>query len=552
MKWAELKYGRLGTAMQRQVILFACLLTVSWITAQNSPVVKSEIDTTEIRIGEQIMYTITVETDSTSIVFFPEGQTFSPLETVEAFLTDTTRAKDRMTLERTYALTQFDSGSYQIPQQRIEIDGQGFFTDSVRVEVGNVAVDTTVQKMYDIKPLIEVERNYAGIWKTIFWVLFILVVIAALVYYFFFRKKKLTEEEEEALLPAYDRALLELKRLENSKYLIQDEYKKYYSELTAIVRSYLEEDAHISALESTTSQLIDKLELLKDAGELKLKEETIKQFQKILQTADLVKFARSKPESTQAEFDRKAVEQIVIRTHAALPEPTEEELLQQQEYLDELARKQRKRKIIQLAAATLLLIIGTTAGLMAYYGPKYVWDTVTGHPTKKLLEGEWVKSSYGYPPVLLETPEVLVRREANVSANIKAEIKELHDFYFQTDKGLFSIGATSKTMLEEEEPDYEQSLEQLLVEFESKGARNIITKQEEFTTVSGVKGLKIFGSGSFTEANSNNRVKGKYAILMFGGKGFQQQLMLSWEDDDPYAEEIIDRILNSFEVKTQV
>ena len=75
--------------------------------------------------------------------------------------------------------------------------------------------------------------------------------------------------------------------------------------------------------------------------------------------------------------------------------------MQQQEYLDELARKRRKQKnVIQLAAAALIVLaIGSTAGLMAYFGPRYVWDTVTRNPTKQLLEGEWVRSSYGIPPV---------------------------------------------------------------------------------------------------------------------------------------------------------
>ena len=41
-------------------------------------------------------------------------------------------------------------------------------------------------------------------------------------------------------------------------------------------------------------------------------------------------------------------------------------------------------------------------------------------------------------------------------------------------------------------------------------------------------------------------------MLMFGGNGFQQQLMLSWEEGDAYAEEIIDRILNTFDVKPDV
>ena len=527
-------------------------LSLGLVLAQNDPVVNSEIDTTRIRIGEQIRYKITIEADTSDVVYFPEGQTFSPLETVEAFLTDTTKVKDRYSLQKTYALTQFDSGSYVIPQQRIEINGRGYLTDSVRVEVGTVPVDTLKQKMYDIKPLINVDRNYAGLWKTMIWVLLVAAIVGVILYLLFFRKKKLTEEEKEAMLPAYDRALLELKKLENSKYLIQDEYKKYYSELTAIVRSYLEEDANISALESTTNQLIVKLEMLKDAGDLKLKEDTIRQFQMILQTADLVKFARSKPPSTQAENDRKAVEEIVIKTKEALPEPTEEELMQQQEYLKELAQKRRKRNLIKLAAAALLLLFATTAGFTAYYGPKYVWDTVTNHPTKKLLEGEWVKSIYGYPPIVLETPEVLVREEVYLPAEAMAKVNELHNFRYESDNGFFNIGTRSKTLLESEEPDYEQSLEQILIDFEKKGARNIITKQEEFTTASGVKGLKIYGSGNFSEPGSGDRIRGQYTVLMFGGNGFQQQLMLSWADGDTYAEEIVKRILSTFDVKTQV
>lgn len=105
------------------------------------------------------------------------------------------------------------------------------------------------------------------------------------------------------------------------------------------MRSYLEEEVHVTAMESTTSELITKLEMLRDAGELKLDDDTIFQFQKILQTADLVKFAKSKPASSIAEQDRKLVEEIVTKTHEALPEPTEEDLLLDEEYLEELAKK---------------------------------------------------------------------------------------------------------------------------------------------------------------------------------------------------------------------
>ena len=193
-------------------LLFLFLLpTVGF--SQTGPKVDAEVDTLAIKIGEQIQYKITVEADSTDVVFFPEGQTFSPLETVEAIMADTLKNNDKVILQKIYSLTQFDSGAYTIPPQRIAINEQPFFTDSFQVKVADVVVDTTKQKMYDIKPLIEVERSTADMWLTVLWILLGLIVIGGLVYWFFLRKKPLTEEEKVALLPPYDRALMELKKL---------------------------------------------------------------------------------------------------------------------------------------------------------------------------------------------------------------------------------------------------------------------------------------------------------------------------------------------------
>jgi hypothetical protein len=495
---------------------------------------------------------VTVEVDSTDNVIFPEGQTFSPLETVEAFATDTTRKKDRFTLMKTYALTQFDSGSYKLPTQRIEINGKGYFTDSLRIDVATVPVDTMAQKMYDIKPLIQVEKSNSGWWKILLGVLVILAIVAGLVHWFVFRKKPLSEAEKEALLPPYDRALLELKKLDNSKYLIQDEYKQYYSELTDIVRSYLEEDVNVSALESTTDELIVKLEMMKDAGELNLDRDTINQFKSILQTADLVKFAKSKPPTNVALQDRKAVEHIVVKTHEAIPEPTIEELMAQEEYQEELAQKHQRKKWLMAGSAALGMILISAIALVSYYGVTKVWDTVTGHPTKNLLDSDWVASSYGYPPIHLESPEVLVRQKVDIPVEAKANIKELQSFMFRDDKSLLTLATTSTTFTQPAEPEFEKTIDQLLKGFEAKGAKNIVTKQEEFVTVTGVKGIKTYGNGKFKVPESEELVKGKYVILSFGGKGFQQQVLLTWQDGDPYAEEIMNRVLSTIEVKTEV
>ncbi|MEZ4969289.1 MAG: hypothetical protein R2814_06465 [Flavobacteriaceae bacterium] len=412
--------------------------------SQNTPVIVSGVDTTYIKIGEQINFKVSVETDSTAQVIFPEGQTFSPLETVEALKTDTVKKLDRMTLQKIYALTQFDSGSYILPRQQIMINGKPFFTDSVRIEVSTVPVDTLAQKMYDIKPIINVEKSNASFWRIIFWVLGFLILVGAALYWFVFRKKPLSEEEKVALLPPFDRAILGLKQLEKSKYLIQDDYKSYYSELTDIVRSYLEEDVHVTALESTTDQLIEKLEMMKDAGQLKLDHETIQQFKKVLQTSDLVKFAKSKPESSVAEQDRRSVEQIVIKTKEAIPEPTEEELLQREEYLEELERKKHKKKLVIVAVTTVLVLLFSTIAAIAYYGFGQVKDTVLGHPTKELLEGDWIQSDYGFPPPFYRPKSLVAASGKTASGGLQALSKKWHIITVSS-VGLFTMGATSIT-----------------------------------------------------------------------------------------------------------
>ncbi|WP_235855776.1 BatD family protein [Flagellimonas aequoris] len=532
--------------------LFGVLLLLPLMGhSQTEPKVEAKVDTLAIKIGEQIHYTITVDTDSTAVVNFPEGQTFSPLETVDAIMADTIRNKDRVTLQRIYALTQFDSGAYTIPPQIITINERQIFTDSFRVKVADVAVDTTKQKMYDIKPLIQVERSTADMWLTALWILLGLIVVGGLVYWFFIRKKPLTEEEKVALLPPYDRALLELKKLENSKYLIQDEYKQYYSELTNIVRMYLEEDVHLTAMESTTSELIAKLEMLKDSGELKLEDNTIDQFQKILQTADLVKFAKSKPATSVAEQDRKLVEEIVVKTHEALPEPTEEDLLLNEEYLAELAKKKQRKRIYWAAAIFAGIIFLGGAFSVAYFGFKQVKDTVFGYPTKDLLEGEWVSSSYGFPPIQLETPDVLVRQEVQLPKEAEELIKQLQAFSYGSYVGIFSVSTSSVTYKEQSEPNFDAAVSTILSNFEKLGLKNIVTKQEEFTTQSGVTGIKTYGTGTFEAPAQQAGKKAKYNILSFGGKGFMQQVVITWEDGDEYAEQIVNRILNSLDVKTQ-
>ena len=108
----------------------------------------------------------------------------------------------------------------------------------------------------------------------------------------YLKKAKRVKRKE---LPPFERAIEQLRALENENLNKQEEYKRYYSRLIEVVRVYLQEDAKIDALESTSDELLAKLEIRKRCWNLDLDRKTLLSLREVLQNADLVKFAKSMP-----------------------------------------------------------------------------------------------------------------------------------------------------------------------------------------------------------------------------------------------------------------
>ena len=528
------------------IILMALCLGVS---LQLSAQVKTSVDTTKIKIGGEVVYKIEVETDSTKQVVFPESQTFLPFEVIEFYNTDTVKKNDKFQLIKTYGLTSFDSGWYQIPQQKILINEQAFFSDSLYVYIQDVIVDTTKQKLYDIKPIIEVEKPKKNWWPTIIIILAALAIIAFLIYWFVWRKKPLTEAERIAQLPPFERAKAELKNLENSRYLIEDKSKEYYSELTRIIRSFIDEKVYDKALESTTAELIERLELLSEANEFSLKKDIITQIDTIFKRADLAKFAKQQPEMAVAEADLKETDVIIDEINKLLPEPSEEEKLLDEAYRKAQEQKAKRKKIIITAAIAAFLVIATIVGLGLKYGFVYIKDVVFRNSSLELLEGEWVDSEYGMPPISISTPEVLMRMDAPVPEELKEKMQVTSYGYELKDK--FTIALVTTNLKEKVENfDLSTAVEGSLQTLEARGITDIITLNDMFKTPNGAEGLKTYGTLKVPKGSSGNFIDGKYVMLSFSAEDkVIQQIILVWGEDDTYADDIADRIVKSIELQ---
>ncbi|MFT5102365.1 MAG: hypothetical protein ACI86C_000004 [Candidatus Latescibacterota bacterium] len=503
------------------------------------------VDSTAIKIGEEITYTIEVQADSTDMVVFPEGQTFLPLEVIDAYKIDTTYEKAKYKLIKKYGLTQFDSGYYTIPKQKVFVNDLIFETDSIQIEVKDIVVDTTKQKMFHIKEVLAVTRPPFDFSKLFFWVLPILLILGVLAYILFRRKKRKEVRDKE--LPPYEQAITALKVLDSSNLLIENKSKEYYSTLTEIVKRYLDREVDDAALESTSDELIERLQLHKDAGHFDFDSDTITHLDQILKRADLVKFAKMHQQSGQAEADRNTIETIINDTHEAIPEPTEEELMQNQLYLEERQRKRRTKRIIYGMVTGFVVILITIVVLISTYGLSFLKDNIIGHPTKELAEGRWIKSEYGNPAVIIETPKVLVRNEQAVSEEMKSQFKSHETFSYGRLLGNFNVTVTTMEFMEPVEVDLDAVLEQVLVGMEQMGVTNMVVKKDTFSTDKGIEGVRAFGD--FKIAGDTGQGLQKYEVIIFGQKTGLQQILITNKKGDTYANDVVSRIIGSIELE---
>ena len=547
----------------KQILYFILILFVfPTLHAQEVKVVTS---TKNIKIGEQIEYKISIQAPADAAVVFPEGQTFGALEMVKTNPTDTLKEAGKFRLEKAYYLTQFDEGKYTIPQQKIQISHKDFYTDSLLVEVHNVAVDTLKQPLYDAKPIAEVTSpSSSHLWLWIVGIVALLLTAAAL-YFFVFRKKKLSAEEERKKLPPFERAIQDLKDLQNSKYLIESQHKAYYTRLTDIIKEYLEDEVHILAKESTTDELLAKINDLQQNGKLHLSAETISNLKRVLQNADLVKFAKSKPSDNNAEYDRETIENVVIKTQEAIPVIQPEDQINEQNQLSIEGTKRRqqpntiitrwkKRIIISLCSIVLFFIFVVT-----YNSIRLKYFTMYARYDKM----EWVTSDYGYPITELTTPEILIRKQIVDIAEYKSIIDKQYTFYYgslnsplyiMTNIITFKKDAQNTAPQQEGQDsgltlDPKKVNEIVLSQLDKAKAKNITTLTEEYTSPNGAKGMKVFGKMSIPD-EKGNYFNASYELYSFTENNALQQVLITYIDETD-ANKIAQRIINSIVFKTE-
>lgn len=534
--WLTLKHDNMNKLV---VALFLSLCTLAGFAQ-----VTSTVDSTQIKIGSAFNLTIKATANEGSKVVFPNQQNIGPFEVLEQSKTDTVSNGNNIELTKKYTLTQFDEGDYVVPRLSVYIDGKNHQTNLFNIKVKNVAVDTLKQPMHDIKPQIGGETDTDKLWKYLFGILF--SIIAGVAAYFIVKRiqnKNLTEED--LYKTPLEKVTKKLQLLDSKRLVLNGDVKAYYSEMTDVIRDYIEEVFEIPAKESTTSEVIQMLFQTIQSKKIQLSKESVNDLKRVLQTADLVKFAKSEPMMNEIEQDRRTSEMISISIDKAIPRFSEE----QSERVKLRERRFKKRKQMRLwipiGVTTLLLFATSIVYIVQAVRSGYEWSIFASN--KSLYEREWVTSDYGFPAVILSTPEALTRVQMPQSDKEKQQ-SQTSVFAYSNLKTQLIIAVGTTATQTNDSINLDQMLKYKLdLTAKQYGAKDVTYNAEEFTQ-NGVRGIR--GTGTLVAQNfiSGEAIKMQYDMYVFVQQNGIQEVSVLFKEGDEYGAKIDQRIIESIQL----
>jgi hypothetical protein len=154
------------------------------------------------------------------------------------------------------------------------------------------------------------------------------------------------------LLP-HQKAMQEIEQIKADKMVTAESSKEYYTKLTDTLRRYIEERYGFSAMEMTSSEIIQRLTSQGD-------QQSLDELRQLFTTADLVKFA--KYSTLINENDANLVNAIDFINQTKLENQPQEETVKPQLSVEDL-RSQKERRLLK---ATIWAISLVSVLLFAY------------------------------------------------------------------------------------------------------------------------------------------------------------------------------------------
>lgn len=322
--------------MRQHVLLIVLIASVLRCLAQSS--VTAKIEPIEMMIGEQATVTLTVQTADDAKVDWP---TFQPRQMLVpgVEVLNTQRTSDHTMI---ITLTSFDGNLYHLPPFKVKINGKEQQSADLALKVVEIEVDTTqLNKFFPPKDVQDNPFLWSD-WSLSFWLSVLLLVLIALCGYLYLRlrdnKPVISHIKIVKRLLPHQKAMKEIEQIKADRMVASENAKEYYTKLTDTLRKYIEERYGFSAMEMTSSEIIERLTAAGD-------QQSLDELRQLFTTADLVKFAKY---STMInENDANLVSAIDFINQTKLENQPVEEV--QKPVLSEAdQRSQKERRVLKM------------------------------------------------------------------------------------------------------------------------------------------------------------------------------------------------------------
>jgi len=285
--------------MKRYILfLMACFAFMGGLLAQQVEV-EGIVADTKVQVGKPFTLDLSLKVPYGWFVEWNEFAQDTLSEQIDILkrgnVERTADADSNVIVKQQLTLMTFDTGQIVLPSVGLKY-AKSFddpmrleaFTDPIKLYATTIAVDTTMA----YKPIIEPLAAPITMKEVFPWILAVLLAILLGLGIWLFLKRRKTRVDEDGnvikgpVIPPYDKAVDELKRLREEKMWQSGKVKEYFSSLTDIAREYIEGQFGVNAVEMTTDDILDEIK------PLRFPKETYDKLKDTMEVADLVKFAK--------------------------------------------------------------------------------------------------------------------------------------------------------------------------------------------------------------------------------------------------------------------
>lgn len=286
--------------------------------------IKAALDSSRILIGDQVKLHFDISLDKNAQLLdidFSVIDSTKGIEILESQKLQETPSESEKLYFTDYKLTSFDSGYYRIPPVVLRYlyngDTGRVQTNELAILVKTIPIQSDTTQVMPIKPILTEPLKLRD-----FLPHFLIgagaLLVGLLIYWLSRRRKPTLPKRPPPMPPPHKIALDRLNALEKAQLWQKGELKNYYTQLTGIVREYVEARFKIPAPELTTEETLD---LLKAQT---LSQEWVSNLGDLLRSADLVKFAKAEPGVALHIGSLKNAVDFVQATREADPLPNNE------------------------------------------------------------------------------------------------------------------------------------------------------------------------------------------------------------------------------------